>query len=406
MLKGFLLATSKSCFRFIKMLHIESSSDGILQPLTPRSHDEPNFLEKCAATVYEIAAFLIKSIIIWSVAAEILLLINIYELGSIYFILSCTFLIGSLLITSIIICLVLYSKGRYALLIPILNFPFSIFLSTNLFANAAISNINFVAKQSVINLILTSFMIFPLYFVNIAYILDTNRSFADISTFNWMQLIASLVNICINPVIVIITRSNMEQNFDNICTSLKRNLTAFFAIVPIIFLEAIQFLPYLFCYFMNDSFSKLDLIIVLAIFNGSKLIFLIHFLRKFCAEYNCLIRVLLFLVVMLVSLAFPLIPYTIEMYENSTAQQIKSVCDCIGNGFCSPAAKYYFTLLFYVWFAYGASIGYVLVSIGWFALSLEMQLTLVLVICIVIHISLTFLSALHLMKRINLHIFS
>eukprot|EP01084_Bolivina_argentea_P065997 120297_1 len=157
--------------------------------------DAPKANNKCCLYFTKTIKFIwniTSYIILWSIICEIILLSTVYVHDKIFFILSLIFLILPIGITSVLTMIInAHNNRKCYLYIPILNVPLY-----TCFAND--TNDNFQAKT--MDILLTGLMSFPLYIINLSYLLKYISHYNDIQMVNGIQIILSFMNLVINPI--------------------------------------------------------------------------------------------------------------------------------------------------------------------------------------------------------------
>ena len=238
---------------------------------------------------------------------------------------------------------------------------------------------------------MTALMNYPLYIINVSYILENCDTYADISLVNILQLISSIITLAITPLLNYL--SQVQQSYVKhsgliLTTCDSVNVYSYILLIlgPMMTLEIIHFFPILFAYYLNDdndsNFNSIEfqhLIIIIGIFNVPKLIFIIHIWNKYQKIrhekyfFNCLADSI---VLILLFLILPLMPYTIVMIERLkyceylqlfADYNITDITQCKFKTICFSIAatdkkqnvvfRYYRNIVIYLWLSFiGSSI--------------------------------------------------
>ena len=286
-----------------------------------------NFLLECLA-------MLINYSMLWALVTDMLLIINVYEKNDLWFF-SLAIVVVTIPILFISAMIIYYTiddeyilliphdnnKCRYTfhkimLYIPIFNIPyFFTFISTN----------EIIASQraSMLSMILSGCMTYPLYLINVAYILDSEVNEWDtISIYNVLQIGSTLLVLCVTPFLKFVGyvyESYIEHN--GLFMSLIDALYVYFWIgvlfTPIMAIEIVHFFPLLFAYYVDDSIKQWsEFAIIMILFNVPKLMF-VHHIFKLSHGYKGLLYSKWF--IFSIFMVLPLVPYTILMTDNQIA---------------------------------------------------------------------------------------
>ena len=164
----------------------------------------------CFSKSWIVLSVLLSFTLLWTVIAELLLLIEIYSVNDIkFFTLSCIFLFIPLSLISLIVLEEFGIKGhimaeslvtkfectwwKYLFYIPVFN------ISLALASKSYLNEFDGVESATLIHL--TSFetflngtMTFPLYIINLSYLCENISSYRDISIFNIISLLMAVIN--------------------------------------------------------------------------------------------------------------------------------------------------------------------------------------------------------------------
>merc|ERR550525_1618976 len=84
-------------------------------------------------------------------------------------------------------------------------------------------------------------MTFPLYIINLSYLLESIAGYEEISVFNYLQLILSVLNFCVNP-IKFVQKATLHDNKD---FGIVEWLSTSLCFMPLVLIEIIHFFPFL-----------------------------------------------------------------------------------------------------------------------------------------------------------------
>merc|ERR550525_1017600 len=115
-------------------------------------------------------------------------------------------------------------------------------------------------------------MTFPLYIINLSYLLESIAGYEEISVFNYLQLILSVLNFCVNP-IKFVQKATLHDNKD---FGIVEWLSTSLCFMPLVLIEIIHFFPFCFCYYVDGTLDWDDLVHILLLFNIPKVIFILH----------------------------------------------------------------------------------------------------------------------------------
>ena len=344
---------------------------------------------ECLNYILRLINFFVSYSLIYSVVSEILLLINIYSTDPLFFALSISFLIVPLLFGSVGAWMLgqelkISRQWEWCLYCPIINIAIvwsAIAIQKNTTADKGF--------KSMVSSFLAGLMTFPLYIINLSYLLENVDSFDDISIFNYAQLFFSFINLTITPIQMVADFLSHDFEF----STCKSYLLSTFYIYPMGLIEVIHFFPFLFLYYIDKQIRISQLAIVLFIFNIPKLLFVIHQARKAAASeawHDC--KVLGLILSILIFITVPLIPYIFMMINKDKAEDIVCICD---DGYCSSVSKYYWNIVLYLLISYGVSTIYTIIIVGGLnQLSLQVQIAfgvfLVLIVVIIATLPISF----------------
>merc|ERR1712079_384515 len=136
---------------------------------------------------------------------------------------------------------------------------------------------------------LTAMMTFPLYIINLSFLLEKVDSLSAIPYQNIAQLIFSVINMIWNPIKYTKHATSYSKAAviwfgaaGNCCSKIRIIVSAAFLYAPLVLIEVIHFFPFLFCYYVDHTVGYDDLVNILLIFNIPKLLFLFTFLFGHC----------------------------------------------------------------------------------------------------------------------------
>ena len=309
---------------------------------------------KCLRILYIIWNYLTSYSMLISIFTDILLMIEIYSTSDYRFLfLSILFTLIPLSFISFIICIISSSSAKLPKL-PILNIPIYLTKSTNSDASSAIS------------LFLSLFMTFPLYIINISYMLEKINNYIDISIYNILQLSASLITLCIAPYFNLIQFISDSYINNGLLLTFSDKIKIYSSIcgicIPMTIIEVIHFFPLLFSYYIDKTISLRQLYILLLIFNIPKLIFVFHIIKQIFPEnsinhcYDRFGKLLILCCFMIL----PLILYSIiwlfrdvetlkpQCHKNKTIK----IDEFWGKGWCSTNTIYFWNIVLYINMSY------------------------------------------------------
>ena len=361
--------------------------------------------------IWTLISFLLSYTIIWSVISEILTLLNVYTNDPIFFGLSLPFLILPLSLASVLVYLVgidtifietQSKKVKRSLYIPIWNVP--IFLSLASFSDDAANR----AVVSTFEAFLSGTMTFPLYIINLSFLLENMSTYRinysinewksgeDISIYNLVSLCLSIFMFLKVPITFFINEGMFSGNIDNKC---KAAMSVALTFGPIVLLEIIHFFPFCFAYYVDGDLHRDDLIAIIFIFNVPKLLFVAHMMKKtltdrgFIGHMN---KALVIVIVFLIFITVPLVPYLMFVYN-------KVQISLFEDGKYGSSAKYYWNLVIYLIVLYLGSCAYVMIVVG-FDASTPVQAAIILIVFLSVFSIFTFPFGYSSMRKQGLYI--
>ena len=357
------------------------------------------------SSIWTMIKFVISYSLIYSIISEVLLLINIYSSDPLFFGLSISFLIIPLLFVSCMTCYWYHDdKNEFdefpasqLLYCPIINI--AIFWSGLVVKENEVSGLKWLG--SMWSSVLAGLMTFPLYIINLSYLLENAQSFNDISIFNYIQLLFSLINLTITPIQTFVTgivEPSKDDEHVGCLNKCKIYLLWTFYFYPIALIEIVHFFPYLFLYYIDKQIVLSQLVVILSIFNIPKLLFVIHGEKKAFKssegdEFPTITRMLTLLFLSTV----PLIPYVIIMIYKDKAQDISCICQ---DGWYSSVSIYYWNIVIYLLISYGGSTIYTIILVGGLnQLSLQVQIAFIVFLTLIILIIITLPVAFYCIKK-------
>eukprot|EP01084_Bolivina_argentea_P314858 545392_1 len=157
--------------------------------------------------------FILSYSMLWTIISDILLMIQIYAKKDIrFFILALVFSVGPLSIVSGLICCCsneydvsrthwkLHSSMYY---IPCINIPS--------YAIIQFADEQWRLQQNAFSLFLTAFMTYPLYLLNLSFMLEKCTTYQDISIYNGLQFMFSLISLISSPFMSMLNVANEIQ---------------------------------------------------------------------------------------------------------------------------------------------------------------------------------------------------
>ena len=154
------------------------------------------------------------------------------------------------------------------LFIPFINIP--ILLSTKSFPEAKAQ-----VFVTMLEVFITGAMTFPLYIINLSFLLETVESYEQISTYNIVSLSFSILLFIKTPITFFMECFAINNKDDRTGKNqIKAILSIALTFGPLVLLEIIHFFPFCFAYYVDQTLHWRDLIHVLLIFNVPKSIFI------------------------------------------------------------------------------------------------------------------------------------
>ena len=209
--------------------------------------------------------------VVVSFVFDMLLTINIYYVYQIYFfVLSIFFMtIAISLCWMVGCCIMYYNTENFEPLTPRYWYCFPLLSMV-----AVLSEYRNQAISHVFSVIISSFVTYPEYILNLSYILDTHAShdhgnignwYNNISMYNLLQLFGSFLALIVSPftnwVSLVIVGNYFEEC--GLILSIKDRFYIFFKLViyimPVFIMEIIHFFPLFFAYFLGTLFLFLVL---------------------------------------------------------------------------------------------------------------------------------------------------
>ncbi|ETO23774.1 hypothetical protein RFI_13400 [Reticulomyxa filosa] len=210
-------------------------------------------------------------------------------------------------------------------------------------------------------MLLSGFMTYPLYIINLSFMLERTRNYQQISIYNKLQFLVSLFVLCVSPcsIFVEITCVDSYLYQRGLVVSFRDRLRIaalwITLLSPIMCVEVIHFFPSLFAYYMDNTLTKTQLIIVFCVFNIPKLGFIGHMSKKALNIKDDLCIIVFFFLLLTFSL-LPLIPYVIVMLLkddlNITQIHSSSRKSIFAVGLCNGTTAYYYFIVFYLFVSY------------------------------------------------------
>lgn len=374
-----------------------------------------HFIARILLWIWRITSSLLSYSLIYSVIAEILLLIEVYSHhDGKFFALSCGFLIIPLLLVSFAMC---FGAGNFKGActsgdlftkcigsIPVVNIAFmnsvyAIGLAPNGVQNKWNGPQYQQACLALFDSVLTSLMTFPLYIINLSFLLESVTSYNEISRFSIAQLAFSVLNMAWNPIKYTKHATNARYN-KNHYSPLGSVMAASFLFAPLVLIEIIHFFPFCFSYYVDHIVAWNDLLNILLIFNVPKIMFILYlfFLWGICCNCSpsCIFQMFMIIAILI---TVPLIPFVMFF-------QWDDVSDAMNTNFRFGKRHMgmYLVLICYLWISYGGSCVYVIHVAGWTVLSPPVQVSILVVIGLTAFITLSFPFAYACTKRMGVSV--
>lgn len=312
----------------------------------------PRESSKCLRILYIIWDYLTSYSMLISLFFDILLMIEIYSNNDYRFLIfSIIFTLFPLCLVSFIIMIISNIK------IPIINIAIYLSLSTKNGNNNAAASIS---------LFLSLFMTFPLYVINLSYLLSNIVNYNQISIYNILQLSFSLFTMCLAPYFNLLEFVSDLYLNNGLILSFSDKLSIYSSICgisfPLMALEVIHFFPLLFSYYIDQSISLKQMWILLLIFNVPKLIFVLHQIHNLFPEngINHFWDRFGKLLILFSFLVLPLILYSIIWLFRDKNKKLKiNINQFFDKGYCSQSTIYFWNIIIYIWITYGLTSFYI-----------------------------------------------
>eukprot|EP01083_Nonionella_stella_P040036 108869_1 len=249
-------------------------------------------------------------------------------------------------------------------------------------------------------------MTFPLYLINLSYLLSSTTDYKAIPPIVWIQLVNSIFSACWTIVSGLATFSERYSYFDKgliLSFSDKLKIKAILAItfVPVIIVEVTQFFPFLFYFYVEikdvDHYAQRKaegLFYIVVIFLVSKSLFVMDMFHHICVMKDTKMsqKIALALVACLLFMVGPMVPYIFMLVDKKESKKCKfeKRKNIFADGFCSPISKCYFILSAYLILAYGISCVYIVLNRGHAHISLAIQVTMACVLGLVLLVIVSF----------------
>eukprot|EP01084_Bolivina_argentea_P153406 267485_1 len=372
--------------------------------------------------LWKMTSIALSFTMIATIVSELLLLINVYSSNTGFFVLSTLFLVVPLAMVSCTVCVcswfnainpnmdrVDYNLLHCLMCIPIINIPL---VSTYAKISTHVSQ-EHLAHLALIDALLSGMMTFPLYIINLSFLLESVQKYSDIEPFNIAQLIISLISFVLNPIKLSLstTQTDYGRGNMNISTKIKVLLCATFTFGPIVLIEVIHFFPFCFAHYVDHTLNSTDLLIILLVmFTAPKLIFVYDVLKKQWqnsdeVQYHICEKILFSIVPFIIFVTIPLVPYIILMYNEKDDSKIKKKEKDNSINCYSRLDAYYWKLIIYLLLSYGGSCVYVIIKYPFHLLSQQVIYSIACIMMLIFVIAVTFPMAFYLMKKNNIKFF-
>eukprot|EP01083_Nonionella_stella_P154722 498935_1 len=354
----------------------------------------------CVRTLIKTVSFLLSYSMIWSVISDILLITNIYyEHDTRFFIASLVFFSIPLLIVSLGIVWLSNEDGLpWYFYIPILNIPAYVTSSIRQCQQTSFG----------IGLFLSGLMIYPLYIINLSFMLESYETYNEIPIYNILQCTFSLFTLCVSPFMNILKAIVSTYLNKGLVLSIKDKMKIYsivsLSLMPTLLIEIIHFFPILFAYYIDGVIDYQQVLWIMILFNVPKFVFVIHMIKKanMLNEGVCL-AICTTVCISVVFITLPLVPYFFMMFGKGTIniRELKESSNktIFFSGCWSSTSKYYWNVVFYLVISYGVSSAYLIGFVGANNMSLPLSIALFAVIVLMIFITLSVPALFYYFKR-------
>eukprot|EP01084_Bolivina_argentea_P041853 77260_1 len=418
---------------FFKVQTLDSSSIGYIYEPTSFQAEHPS---RCVSISLKLFTIFTSYSMIFTLISDLLLICNVYyHQDYAFFCLSIVFLSVPLLIVSVQICIanmmvttnkengpqlpsLANGKGKYLysclLCVPVLNIPFAMVFDFDTTRNAT---------KIMIGVLLSAIMTYPLYIINLSFMLEQSNSYSDISVFNILQFGFSLFTLSVSPFFNLLTLGELIYMNYGLILSIKDKIKLYgviaITLIPTFLLEIIHFFPILFAYYIDQKINLHEFFMLMLLFNVPKIVFVIHMMKNvLCIEPmawlfsedginvygKCMIycvfpcsMILCSLPLMIgVLMTLPLIPYILMMLfkdadNRDVLRELKQARrkNIFFRGLCSFVSLYYWNVVIYLWISYGWSSLYLLLRVGINIISYPVKISILVVLVLLFVITVT-----------------
>eukprot|EP01084_Bolivina_argentea_P146944 257177_1 len=244
-------------------------------------------------------------------------------------------------------------------------------------------------------------MTFPLFIINLSFMLETYDEYKNISIFNLLQFIFALFTLSVSPFTNLLSVKIKFFMMDGIALTFQDKFKLYsiisFTLIPTLLVEIIHFFPILFAYYIDDILNYRDILwILLLLFNVPKTLFVIHITKKYWhlpafADTGIIGKIIFTVILTIIFFTLPLVPYFIAMLfkdkykrTNSSNNKKKTI---FFDGLCSSTSRYYWNVVAYLWISYIGSSAYLLYRINIHNMSNPLLISLLIVLCLCIFIT-------------------
>lgn len=251
-----------------------------------------------AQCIIQIVQLLLPCMLIYTVISEILLLIKVYaHHDGTFFALSCTFLIGPLCLISLpLSCLSCaycntdgeeYNASPCGRMTCVPAFTPIINIILTKWVMSEDSDGNGMHYVALLDTFLTGTMTFPLYIINLSFLLESVTVYDEISGFNILQLVCSVLSMGVTPIQYVMSATSLYRwRYPyTTCDKLITLVSSSSLLLPLVLVEIVHFCPFLFAYYVDRVIELNDLKAILLIFNVPKILFVVCFcILAFCVQ--------------------------------------------------------------------------------------------------------------------------
>ena len=245
---------------------------------------------KCARTSSIVFSFCTKYVMLPFFFLDIVLISKVYQtLDPTIFVTALCFLcLPHLFVYFTIVGITCVYGLEWYYYIPVVN-------TATYFAFEPLNDWYHARVTAYMSLVLAALMTFPLYIINVAYIVK-NENLTDFNKtvfLNYCGLIGSFFTLCVSPttnLLTIVTRNYLQNGF---ILSIKDEIKLYFIMaligIPVIALEIIRFYPFLVAFYVDNAIDEFEFTFLLIMFNLPLLVTFV-IMTLFGAIKNCIIK--------------------------------------------------------------------------------------------------------------------